>query len=86
MAIISLLVSLAQLAMDIIELLVRLNSSKPLLYKNKRPSWWGKAHVRARCQGRGVGVNRSAAKSLDGGSVRMRRRVWAGRAGELTFP
>lgn len=41
MAIISLLVSLAQLAMDIIELLVRLNSSKPLLYKNKRPSWLG---------------------------------------------
>lgn len=35
MAIISLLVSLAQLAMDIIELLVRLNSSKPLLYKTK---------------------------------------------------
>src|SRR5713226_686309 len=32
--------------------------------KNKCPSWRGKAPVRPRCQGRGVGVHRSEAQSL----------------------
>jgi len=34
--------------------------------KSKCPSWRGKATVRPRSAGRGVGVHRSAAKSLDG--------------------
>jgi hypothetical protein len=32
--------------------------------KNKCPSWWGKAPVRSRCQGRWSGVHRSEARTL----------------------
>ena len=49
--------------------------------KSKCPSWRGKAPVRPRCQGRGVGVHRSEAQSLDRRSGRIRRRV--GQEGQL---
>src|SRR5260370_7142168 len=48
--------------------------------KSKCTSWRGKAPVRPRCQGRGVGVHRSEAESLDRRSGRIRRRIWPGRA------
>ena len=48
--------------------------------RNKCSSWRGKAPVRPRCQGRGVGVHPSEAQSLDRRSGPIRRRVWPGRA------
>src|SRR5258708_18895702 len=48
--------------------------------ENKCRSWQGKAPVRPRCQGRGVGVHRSEAQSLDRRCGRIRRRVRPGRA------
>jgi len=41
----------------------------------QRANGRGKAPVRPRCQGRGVGVHRSEAKSFDRRSGRIRRRV-----------
>src|SRR6266851_1073851 len=50
--------------------------------KSKCPSWRGQAPGRPRCQGRGVGVHRSEAQSLDRRSGRIRRSFSAGRAEE----
>src|ERR1700733_6751868 len=63
---------------------VRRRGGRPRSRK-QMPSWPGKAPVGRRCQGRGVCVHRSAAESLDRRSRRIRRRIWAGRAGELVF-
>src|ERR1700676_4633302 len=53
------------------------------VHEKQVPSWRGEAPVHPRSQGRGVGVHRSEAESLDGRSGRIRRRVWPGRDGEI---
>src|SRR5258708_33889404 len=51
-----------------------------LLHKKQSPSWRSPATSRPRCQGRGVGVYRSEAETLDRKSGRSRRSLSAGRA------
>jgi hypothetical protein len=50
------------------------------LHKKQSPSWRSPATSRPRCQGRGVGVYRSEAETLDRKSGRSRRSLSAGRA------
>jgi DNA ligase D-like protein (predicted ligase) len=54
--------------------------SGTLLHKKQSPSWRSPATSRPRCQGRGVGVYRSEAETLDRRSGRSRRSLSAGRA------
>src|SRR5258708_33302490 len=51
-----------------------------LLHKKQSPSWRSPATSRPRCQGRGVGVYRSEAETLDRKSGRSRRSLSAGKA------